>query len=57
MKFDFCWGCPDPLDVFKGPTSKGRMERGKRDRKAKGGEGGRCYAKARGLLVSRNTAI
>jgi len=45
-KFDFRWGSaphplgslqrsPDPLDVFKGPTSKGR---GKRERKESGRE-------------------
>jgi len=52
-KFDFCWGCatdpaggaysavPDPLVVFKGPTSKGREGKMGRGRKGKGrlGEG------------------
>ena len=49
-KFDFRWGSvpdaagraysalPDPLVVFKGPTSKGREGKMGRGRKGKGGE-------------------
>jgi len=58
IKIDFGWGSapgptggaysapPDPLAVFKGPTSKGKEGEGKRGRKGKGkgrqkgGEGG-----------------
>jgi len=54
-KFDFVWGSapdpaggaysapPDPLAGFKGPTSKGRKERGR-----KGGQGGEGRDKEKG---------
>jgi len=51
-KIDFGWGSaadptggaysapPDPLPVYKGPTSKGKEGKGKRGGKGKGGKGG-----------------
>jgi len=48
-KFDFCWGSapdptggaysasPDPLVVFKGPTSKGRKGKGGEEEEGRGG--------------------
>jgi len=56
-KFDFCWGsAPDPLAVFKGPTSKGREGNGRGEeekqweregREGRVGEGGREEERAR----------
>jgi len=52
IKFDFRWSSapdsageaysapPDPLAVFKGPTSKGRERKRGGKEKGKGGEGG-----------------